>query len=135
MMISGLALLLATCAAPLREAELPTLQFVQIESRCAEPGDVDAAEVTVEGTAILIAGGLETPDPCRHLVPTMEWVDGVLIVEIAHVSQPGSCVLCLGFVTYEARLEGVPGETTRIQVRYGERIIEDVEVTVPVNGG
>lgn len=134
-MVLGVFLALQSCAPPLPSERDPTLHFEQAGADCAADGTADEATISVEGRDIAIYGVIIAGSPCQHLVPHASIDRGTVSVAVEAVPQPGTCVLCVGAISYSARLSDLAPGGYRVVVKHEGETIAEADITLNAVGG
>lgn len=106
---------------------VPTLEsFAPGTGSCAAGDQEDEAavrrteQVEGEGTRFVVAGTVQTPNPCYRLAGSVEQQDGGYVLRITSSSTGTVCTQCIGSIQYTARVV-VPSSTLTVMHR-GTRV-------------
>ncbi len=134
-MVLGVFLSLQSCTPPLPVEQGPTLHFEQAGADCAADGAADEATISVEGREIAIDGVILAGSPCQHLVPQASVEQGTVTLTVDALPQPGSCVLCVGAISYSARLSDLDPGAYRVVIEHEGVSIAEANITLNVIDG
>lgn len=82
------------------------------------PGPAAPAGVSARGEAgrIVVAGRMETPDPCRRLTGTARRAGGEVTLRVEAHREGEGCIQVIAAFAYDAEVAGLPPGTYRLRV-------------------